>query len=187
MLGGVQPRASAQIWRELSPARSGGQGADARNVRRSKAYRGRNFSTSATTKEPKMNITDQPTFAERDAKSKAVARAVSRLADKPGYDADIVFEGALLGACAALLSRGASNDDVAKLLENSGRFIRTLRPGQRVMTASPCFVLCLQSAGQSDNLHARRCKAGLSEDRSLARQALRGRARQALPLTIFPI
>ncbi|GAJ94347.1 hypothetical protein [Rhizobium rhizogenes] len=73
-----------------------------------------------------MNITDQPTFAERDAKSKAVARAVSRLADNLGYDADIVFEGALLGACAALLSRGASNDDVAKLLENSGRFIRTL-------------------------------------------------------------
>lgn len=62
----------------------------------------------------------------RATQSRAVARSVARLVDKLGYDADVVFEGAIRGACAAMMARGASHDEVARLLENSGRFIRTL-------------------------------------------------------------
>ncbi len=73
-----------------------------------------------------MTTDENNAAAIRQQKSRAVAHSVARLADKPGYDADIVFEGAIRGACAALLARGATNEDVANLLKNSGRFIATL-------------------------------------------------------------
>ncbi|WP_430250644.1 hypothetical protein [Neorhizobium sp. DAR64860/K0K1] len=59
-------------------------------------------------------------------RSTAVARAVASLGDKLGYDADIVFEGAVRGAAALMLTRGATPADVANLLENSGRLVGTL-------------------------------------------------------------
>ncbi len=62
----------------------------------------------------------------REARSKAVARAVSRLGHRLGYDADIVFEGAIRGATALMLSRGASPSEVSKLLETSARLVGTL-------------------------------------------------------------
>jgi hypothetical protein len=73
-----------------------------------------------------MNITNQPGFEEREARSRAVARAVARIADKPGYEPEIVFEGAVRGACAALIARGVSVADVSKMLVNSGRLIATI-------------------------------------------------------------
>ncbi|MBO0140215.1 hypothetical protein JZX87_03415 [Agrobacterium sp. Ap1] len=72
-------------------------------------------------------MTDHPANIDaRVARSTAVARAVANLGDKLGYDADIVFEGAVRGAAALMLARGATPADVAKLLESSGRLIGTL-------------------------------------------------------------
>ncbi|GES43147.1 hypothetical protein RsS62_23990 [Rhizobium dioscoreae] len=63
---------------------------------------------------------------ERQRKSKAVARAVARLSDNLGYEPEIVFEGAVRGACAVLISHGVTPADVSRLLTNSGRLIETL-------------------------------------------------------------
>ena len=63
---------------------------------------------------------------ERQRKSKAVARAVARLSDNLGYEPEIVFEGAVRGACAVLISNGITPADVSRLLINSGRLIGTL-------------------------------------------------------------
>lgn len=72
-------------------------------------------------------MTDKTTNGDtRLSRSTAVARAVASLGDKLGYDADIVFEGAVRGAAALMLTRGATPADVAKLLESSGRLIGTL-------------------------------------------------------------
>ncbi len=67
-----------------------------------------------------------PVNPEREAKSKAVAKAVAALGDKLGYDPDIVFEGAVRGAAALMLSRGTSAADVAQLFEKCARMIGTL-------------------------------------------------------------
>lgn len=61
-----------------------------------------------------------------EAKSQAVAKAVIGLSKKIGYDIDLVCAGALRGASSLLLGRGDSPDDVARLLENYARFVRTL-------------------------------------------------------------
>jgi hypothetical protein len=63
---------------------------------------------------------------DRLRKSKAVARAVAGLTHKLGYEPDIVFEGALRGACAVLIANGVTPADVSRLLINSGRLIETL-------------------------------------------------------------
>lgn len=67
-----------------------------------------------------------PINAERAAKSKAVAKAVAALGDKLGYDPDIVFEGAVRGAAALMLSRGTSAAEVCQLFEKCARTIGTL-------------------------------------------------------------
>lgn len=61
-----------------------------------------------------------------EAKSQAIAKAVIGLTKKIGYDIDLVCSGALRGASSLLLGRGDSPDEVARLLENYARFVRTL-------------------------------------------------------------
>ncbi|NSY99698.1 hypothetical protein G6M70_20235 [Agrobacterium tumefaciens] len=65
----------------------------------------------------------------RAEQSKAVARAVANLFSKLDFEPEIVFEGAVRGAAAALLAAGVSAPDVGRLLENSGRFVSTLDQG----------------------------------------------------------
>lgn len=78
-------------------------------------------------KENAMNIplTDEV----RAQQSKAVARAVANLFSKLDFEPEIVFEGAVRGAAAAMMAAGVSAPDVGRLLENSGRFISTLDQG----------------------------------------------------------
>lgn len=73
-----------------------------------------------------MTSTTDTNDAERAAKSKAVASSVANLGNKLGYEPDIVFEGAVRGAAALLLSRGTSAADVAQLFEKCARLIVTL-------------------------------------------------------------
>jgi hypothetical protein len=65
----------------------------------------------------------------RAQQSKAVARAVANLFSKLDFEPEIVFEGAVRGAAAAMMAAGVSAPDVGRLLENSGRFISTLDQG----------------------------------------------------------
>lgn len=63
---------------------------------------------------------------QRNRQSRSVAVAVARLVDKLGYDPEIVFEGAMRGAIAALMAQGVSLADIGNLLKNASRLVGTL-------------------------------------------------------------
>jgi dihydroxyacid dehydratase/phosphogluconate dehydratase len=72
-----------------------------------------------------MNTT-QPNFDKREARSKAVARAVMRLSERLQYQPEVVFEGAIRGAAALLIANGSSPEEVAELLANAGEQVRAI-------------------------------------------------------------
>lgn len=69
-----------------------------------------------------------PESLERDhaAHVLAVQNAVSNLIIKLGYPSEVVFEGAVKGACAAVLAEGASTADVGVMLEDFAEAIRNV-------------------------------------------------------------
>lgn len=62
----------------------------------------------------------------RQSVSNAIAKATVSLHEKKGYAPELVFEGAVRGAAALLMSNGCSPEEVAVLLEDAGRAIRSV-------------------------------------------------------------
>lgn len=62
----------------------------------------------------------------RESRSRAIAKAVVSLHERKGYEPELVFEGAIRGAAALLMSQNCTPGDVAKLLSDAAEEIRTV-------------------------------------------------------------
>lgn len=65
-----------------------------------------------------------PEIEMRDRASRAIAKALIGLHERGEFPPELVFEGAIRGASALLMSKGASSEEVAKLIEDAADEVR---------------------------------------------------------------
>ncbi len=65
-----------------------------------------------------------PETEMRDRASRAIAKALIGLHERGEFPPELVFEGAIRGAAALLLSKGVTPEEVSKLIEDAADEIR---------------------------------------------------------------